>query len=100
MDTKPLTHRSLRTLDLSDDLKTIRRFLVAAAISPNFCRKLLRDPQEAVLDGFGGEQFPLSEPTLQVLGSIRVSSLPELIYQLNHCLSGRLLVPESTDVIR
>lgn len=91
MFTKPLTRQPVVTHDLSDDISAIHRLLVAAAISQRFCAVLLRDPDHAVRIGFGGEQFLLSEKTLNLLTSIRVSTLPDFIQQLDDNLSKRLL---------
>ena len=87
MFTKPLTRPSITTLDVSTDTDTISRLLVAAAVNPKFCARLLADPQRAVQAGFGCEGFPLSQPTLTVLSSIRASSLPEFAFKLNEMLS-------------
>jgi hypothetical protein len=98
MHTKPLTRQSMTSLDMSSDLSAIRRLLVAAAISSRFCAGLLNDPEHAVRNGFGGEQFLVSDPTLRTMSSIRVSTLPEFIQQLDDALSNRLLVPRSIEV--
>jgi hypothetical protein len=97
MYTKPLIRQSLKTLDISSDLSSIRRLLVAAAISSRFCAGLLNDPEQAVRNGFGGERFPISDSTLRTMSSIRVSTLPEFIQQLDAGLSNRLLVSRSIE---
>lgn len=91
MFTKPLTHPSITTQDLSTDLSALNRLFVAAAINSRFCAGLLSDPATAVRKGFGGEQFQISDSTMNVLSSIRVSSLPEFIRQLDKNLSNQLL---------
>lgn len=91
MFTKPLTRQRFTAHDPTEELSAINRLLVAAAISPRFRAGLLLDPSHAVRTGFGGEQFPLSESTLNALSSIRVSTLPEFIQQLDENLSNRLL---------
>jgi hypothetical protein len=91
MFTKPLTHPSITTHDLSTDLSALNRLFVAAAISPRFCAGLLHDPATTVRKGFGGEQFQISDTTISVMASIRVSSLPEFIRQLDKSLSNQLL---------
>lgn len=88
MFTKPLTRPSITTLDVSADKDTISRLLVAAAVNPKFCARLLADPQQAVQAGFAGEGFPLSRHTLEALASIRAPSLPALALKLNEMLSG------------
>ncbi len=91
MFTKPLTQPSITTQDLSTDLSALNRLFVAAAINPRFCAGLLNDPATTVRKGFGGEQFKISDSTMDVLSSIRVSSLPEFIRQLDKNLSNQLL---------
>ena len=86
MFTRPLTRHSVTTLDVSKDSDSISRLLVAAAVNPKFCARLLTDPQRALKAGFGGEGFPLSQPTLEVLASIRASTLPEFALKLNEIL--------------
>jgi hypothetical protein len=90
MYTKPLT-RQPRTIDISDDLGVLGRILIAASINIRFCTKLLEDPRSAVRGGFGGEQFHVTDTTMNVLASIRVSTLSEFIRQLDEGLSNRLL---------
>ena len=94
MFTKPLTRQPIADHDLSEDMSAIRRLLVAATISQRFCTVLLRDPAYAIRVGFGGEKFPLSETTLSQVTSIRVSTLPEFVQQLDENLSKRLLTTE------
>jgi len=94
MFTKPLTRQTITTQDVSADLGAIRRLLVAAAISPRFCAGLLHDPDYAVRSGFGGEKFQISDSTMNLLTSIRVSSLPEFVQQLDINLSHKLLAAE------
>lgn len=91
MFTKPLTRQTIVTHDLSDDINAIHRLLVAAAINKRFCAALLHNPAHAVESGFGGERFQLSERTLDLMTSIRVSTLPDFVQQLDESLSKRLL---------
>lgn len=91
MYTKPLIDRSLATVDVSVDLNVVGRLLLAASLNSGFCAKLLRDPRLAVREGFGGERFPITEATLDLMASIRVSTLPDFIRQLDAGVSSRLL---------
>lgn len=95
MFTKPLTRQTIATHDLSKDMSAINRLLVAAAISPRFCMGLLHDPDKTIRAGFGGEQFQISEPTMNLLSSIRVSSLPDFVQQLDRSLSHQLLAADN-----
>ncbi|RPI93223.1 MAG: hypothetical protein EHM40_10550 [Chloroflexi bacterium] len=88
MFTKPLTRQPIAALDTTKDTDSISRLLVAAAINPRFCATLLADPQHALQAGFGGERFPLSQTISDRLVSIRASTLPEFVYQLNEVLSS------------
>lgn len=87
MFTRPLTRPSI-TLDVSDDADSISRLLVAAAVNPKFCTRLLSNPRQALQAGFGGEGFPLSQSTRDVLVSIRASTLPEFALKLNELLAS------------
>ena len=88
MFTKPLTRPSIATLDVSNDADSISRLLVAAAVNAKFCDRLLANPQQALQAGFGGERFPLSQPTLDMLVSIRASTLTEFALKLNEMLAN------------
>jgi hypothetical protein len=66
--------------------------LVAAAISPRFCAGLLDNPEHALQNGYGGEYFPLSQTTMELLVSIRASTLSEFVSKLDEKLSFKLLV--------
>ncbi len=88
MFTKPLTRQPIATISASKDTDSITRLLMAAAINPRFCAALLTDPQHALQRGFGGEGFPLSPTTLDLLASIRASTLPEFVLKLNEVLAG------------
>ena len=92
MFTKPLVRQSLSVLDAPKDLSTINRLLAAAAISPRFCAGLLSNPEHTLQNGFGGEYFPLSQPTMQLLVSIQASSLSEFVNSLDEKLSHKLLI--------
>ena len=91
MFTKPLTRQTVGAPDLTKDMSALNRLFTAAAINPRFCAGLLNDPGRTVQAGFGGEQFQISESTMSLLSSIRVSSLPEFIQQLDKDLSNQLL---------
>jgi hypothetical protein len=91
MYTRPLTHQPITVLEEAEDLPVLRRLLTAAALNSRFCARLLAEPVSAAYDGFGGEAFPLSESTMNLLVSIQAASLPEFIQQLDARLSNRLL---------
>jgi len=94
MYTKPLSRQVVTTTDVSDDVSAIGRLLIAAAINPKFCERLLNNPEDAVRGGFGNEQFHVTGNTLKVMAAIRESTLPEFIHQLDSGLGNRLLMSE------
>jgi len=96
MYTKPLTHHPIKSdLDPSHELKIVGRLLLAASINSRFCAKLLKNPEDAVQGGFGGEHFHLSESTLKSIATIQAATLPEFIKQLDAALENRLLRSET-----
>lgn len=70
-------------LQLEADVGSLRRLLVAAAISPAYCRRLLDSPAQAIREGFGGEAFPLTESTLETISAIRAASVADFIHSIN-----------------
>jgi len=90
MFTKPLVKQSVTISDLSTDMVSINRLLAAAAISPRFRSSLLANPGNALKTGFGGEYFPLSQPTRNLLVSVQASTLPDFVRKLDEKLSYRL----------
>lgn len=83
MNTKTLHNLSYTPTQLEADLTSLRRLLVAASISPDYCCSLLSNPSRSVNAGYGGERFILSEPVMRILSNIRAKSLNEFIQLLN-----------------
>ncbi len=92
MLTKPLVRHAIPALDTPRDLSSINRLLAAASVSPRFCAGLLANPEYALQSGFGGEYFPLSQPTKELMVSIRASTLSEFVSKLDEKLSYKLLI--------
>jgi hypothetical protein len=92
MYTKPLIQPTVITSDLSKDMASINRLLAAAAINPRFRARLLADPGQALKAGFGGEHFPLSQPTRELMISIQASTMPDFVRKLDEKLSYCLYV--------
>ena len=90
MFTKPLVQPSIKVTDSSKDVASINRLLAAAAINPRFRSVLLADPGRALKAGFGGEQFPLSQPVQETLISIQASTMPDFVRKLDEKLPYRL----------
>jgi hypothetical protein len=83
MITKTHTQRTITSGQLESDLSSIRRIVAAAAISPIFRKSLLQNPIQAVQAGFGGESFPLSEFTFDIISAVQADTLAEFIYLIN-----------------
>jgi hypothetical protein len=90
MFTKPITFSSFAVSEISNDMSSIRRLVTVAAINPRFCSQLLQDPASAVLKGFGGERFHVSDLALSLIGSVQASTLPEFIHLLDQSFSDHL----------
>ncbi len=71
--------------------RQIGRLLAAAVVSKNFCDLLLRDAGQAISAGFQGEEFCLTKSELDLILSIRASSLQDFARQLGR---SRTLSPE------
>jgi hypothetical protein len=90
MFTKPLIKQPVTISDFSADMASINRLLAAAAISSHFRSSLLADPGNALKTGFGGEYFPLSQQTQNLLISVQASTLPDFVRKLDEKLPYRL----------
>jgi len=93
MNTKTLILRQFALVDIEAERTTINRLLAAAVVSQTFRNQLITDPHQAIKSGFADEQFDLSPHTLEILTSIKASSLNEyaglLIHEL-HWLNAPL----------
>lgn len=83
MPSKIVYSSQLFVPQLESDLTCLRRLLVAACISSDFCCMFLKDPCHSVQMGFGGERFVLSGGTLEILSTIHAKTLPEFIQTLH-----------------
>lgn len=83
MVTKNLTRQPVIAPSSTQDTATMNRLLVAAVISPRFRGKLLSDSQSALLAGFNGEFFPLSQPAYSAVTSIKANTLSDFVRILN-----------------
>ena len=91
MVTKNPTHQTTIALSTTLDTTSINRLLVAATISPGFCRKLLNDPHSAIQAGFNGEYFPLSQTTYSAINSVKAVTLSDFIRELNDKVTPPLI---------
>lgn len=80
--TTKLANRAAATIQLAD-LSSLRRMLTAAAIDRVYCEMLLESPEQAVKSGFGGEDFPLTESTLEIISHVKAASLGDFIRLIN-----------------
>jgi hypothetical protein len=60
----------------------LNRLLTAAVINRNFCKLLLKDPANALANGYNGEYFHLANEEKDRLLSIRARSLDEFAKRL------------------
>lgn len=65
----------------------LSRVFAAAVINQQFCDALLRNPNQALQNGYLGEAFSLSKEEQDLIISSRANSLPELAKQVNRSLS-------------
>jgi hypothetical protein len=62
--------------------REINRMLTAAVVSRKFCQLLLADPLLAMRSGYNGESFQLAADEIDLLLSIRATTLPDFAAQL------------------
>jgi hypothetical protein len=67
----------------------LSRMFAAAVINRQFCETLLRNPHEALQNGYLGEAFLLSKEERELIVSIRAESLSDLAKQMNWALKNR-----------
>lgn len=80
--TTNLDNRTAVTIQLAD-VSSLRRMLTAAAIDQVYCELLLQAPGQAVKNGFGGEDFPLTESTLEIISHVKAANLGDFIRLIN-----------------
>lgn len=56
--------------------------ICAAAINQGFCDTLLVEPDKALVSGFNGQRFFVTDQEYIWIKSVRAASLPEFIHQL------------------
>lgn len=62
--------------------KNLNRLLSAAVVSPRFCHLLLSDPHAALVLGFNGETFQLTQAEIHAVTSVRVGTIRDFAKQL------------------
>jgi len=77
-----ITSRQTHSSELS-------RMFAAAVVNRQFCEALLKNPLEALQNGYLGETFLLSMEERELITSIRADSLTDLAKQMNRALKNR-----------
>jgi hypothetical protein len=62
--------------------KELRKLLCAAAVSVDFCQRLLTTPGQALESGYNGETFELTPRERALVLSLQASSLADFAHQL------------------
>jgi len=88
----PQTFRTRTTMPMartsvSHNSTELSRVFAAAVINQQFCDALLRNPNEALQNGYLGEAFSLSKEEQDLIVSSRANSLSDLAKQVNRSLS-------------
>jgi hypothetical protein len=86
------TFRTRTTLPMartsaSQNSTELSRVFAAAVTNQQFCDALLRNPNEALSNGYLGEAFSLSKAEQDSIVSSRANSLADLAKQVNRSLS-------------
>jgi hypothetical protein len=66
----------------------LNRLFAAAVVSRQFRDMLLKNPEEALRNGYLGETFSLTKEERDLLASIRADSLTDLAKQVYQSLGG------------
>jgi len=72
---------------VSNNSTELSRVFAAAVINQQFCDSLLRNPNEALQNGYLGEAFSLSKQEQDLIISSRANSLSELAKPVTRSLS-------------
>ncbi len=67
----------------------LSRVFAAAVVNQQFCETLLRNPNQALHDGYLGEAFLLSKEEQDLIISTRAESLSELAKKVNRALTSQ-----------
>ena len=85
----PITHfRPARSQDLNPSC-AISRLLAAAVINQKFRDLLLTDPDQALAQGYHGEEFPLDSSEKYLVSSIRAENLKDFALQISSHQEGK-----------
>jgi hypothetical protein len=96
MLTSPIFKQRVALRKTGSDFSEINRLLAAAVVSQKFCALLLSDPARAVVQGYAGEQFFLSDEEYALVLTIQGSSLQEFASRLCEAIPARpVLAPQT-----
>ena len=70
------------------EMDGLSRVFAAAVVDRQFCEALLREPTQALANGYLGQSFPLSEQEQTLITSIRAETLADLAKQVNRALNN------------
>jgi len=71
-----------------DERKGLHRLFAAAIVSDQFRTTLLREPEQALANGYLGQTFPLSDQEKKIIKSIRADTLTDLAQKVNQALKS------------
>ena len=64
----------------------LHRLFAAAIVSDQFRATLLREPDQALANGYLGQTFPLTDQEKKIIKTIRAETLPDFAQQVNQAL--------------
>lgn len=66
----------------------LHRLFAAAVVSDQFRTTLLREPEEALANGYLGQTFPLTDQEKKIIKNIRAENLSDLAQKVNQALKS------------
>ena len=66
----------------------LHRLFAAAIVSDQFCKTLLRKPEEALANGYLGQPFQLTDQEKLLIKSIQADTLTDLAQKVNRALKS------------
>ena len=76
----------LNTIRRIAETDGINRVFAAAVVDQHFCEALLREPEQALENGYLGQSFPLSRQEKALIISIHAESLIDLAKQVHRVI--------------
>jgi len=66
----------------------LHRLFAAAIVSDQFRTTLLREPEEALANGYLGQTFPLTDQERKIIKTIRAENLTDFAQKVNQALKN------------